>query len=211
MASAALSIAAVFAHVANQIDPRIPALLVSDLIFSPMINARGGTNREPDLRDTFIRLASIAVVPKLLPKLVPQLPSFLGLPSNTILIAAWLHTVHMMILRLLRVKATSPDEGDGVFGTTQSRIPIVPVVDIAIIAGASLLITLLGGRKVSMVLFLVYVLGIGGRDAVTIVKEFIRAQGIPVGVTGGLSLVGLLVGGVVAERMVGINFSDITS
>lgn len=215
-----MSLANIMAALSQLKDyPVVPALVISDLIFAPFMATRQGVSNDLDviLRDALIRFSSVFLVSKFgffrdsastFGSLGQRFSPGLGI----ILQFAALHTIHITLLRMIGIRGTTSDDTkQGRRGTisqrvmgTQFGVPVVPIVDIAIMTGASIVASKNSEPRM-LVMVLLYLLALGGRQTSVQVRDTMRGYGVPVGLASATSLIimiaGLGMGGGIMQRL----------
>ena len=188
--------------------PVLPALVISDLIFAPFMATRQGVSNDLDviLRDALIRFSSVFLVSKFgffrdSASTIGGLGQRFSPGLGIILQFAALHTIHITLLRIIGIRGTTSDDTkQGRRGTisqrvmaTQFGVPVVPIVDIAIMTGASIVASKNLEPK-TLVMVLIYLLALGGRQTSVQVRDTMRGYGVPVGLASATSLLIMIVG-----------------
>ena len=209
----------------KNLDRRIIPLLISDLILTPLMATNQTNDLEVIVRDTIIRFSSLFIVSKIgmVEKVKQTISSIggaaIGQRGQFLLAIAVLHTVNMTYLRILGLTATSNEDVKGVRGSsisqrvmkTQLGVPVLPLADIAVIAGASLILSLTVEENFNAGLLL-FLLALGGRQPMINLKIMLQRIGIPVGQANGLSvmtvLASLALGGGFIQSVVGAQLTN---
>lgn len=209
----------------KSLDPRIIPLILSDLILTPLMATNQTNDIDVIVRDTIIRFSSLFIVSKIgVVERVQQIISriggnAIGQQGQFLLGIAVLHTITMTYLRIIGLTATSNEDVQGLRGysirervmKTQLGVPVLPLADIAIIAGASLLLSLTVDENFNAGLLL-FMLALGGRQPMINIKIMLQRMGIPVGQARGLSvmtvLASLALGGGIFQRFIGVQLTN---
>lgn len=179
----------------NNLDDRVVPLIIADILLAPLMATRQGVSNDVEviLRDTVIRFSSLFLIEKigLFKKLSDagnRLSTF-GAGAQIVSAIAILHTIHMTLLRIIGLRTTTSDDtkadtrrtiSERVMGT-QLGVPVVPIVDIAIMTGAAFLYPQDGSKKTLNFGLLLYLLALGGRESGFQIINYLRQNGAPIG------------------------------
>ena len=210
------------------LDDRVLPLIIADILFAPLMATRQGVSNDIEviLRDTLIRFSSLFLISKvgvfrsLIDWAKGASSRFVPAGQVGILVSiAVAHTIHMTLLRIMGLRSTTSDDtkadtrrtiSERVMGT-QLGVPVVPIADIAIMAGASMIASIF--QKEVILGVLLYLLALGGREPGYQIINYLRQNGFPIGgakATGVVMLLASLgLGGGLIKTVTGATMGDI--